>query len=164
MNRPLIFALSAGAALVAALVVFQAPDTGDDVPELEIKPVDIPTPLPPPPSEPAAAAVKKPVPQHHNDAQQEIEARRALPDATTAGTQGATWTGIRREFINAGGDQALATEMSDLVRSLRDARRKPDDADFADLAAKQADIRGRIVASGNTSDLMQELFTRLDSL
>jgi hypothetical protein len=161
MTRAII-AIAAGVAGIAfAVLLFQGPDTGADLPEPTTMtsskaPAAAPTPTP---AVVAAATIDAP-----NAGNKAIELRRAEPDAVNAGTQAATWTAIRREYVNGGGTESVAGEISQLVRDLRDARRNPDMADFSALGNQQADIRTELERTGFDKGNIRTLFDRLDAL
>lgn len=123
-------------------------------------PVTAPAEAPPPPPSEA------PAPPDPGEAHAAFQARINQPDAALAGMQSSSWTVIRRELSATDSDaaRALVTDTSNLVRDLREARLRPDNADIPALAARQAELRERIKASGITTPLLEEQFKRLDEL
>lgn len=167
MNRAPLFL--AGAAVIGvglAFLLFQAPDTGGDMPVASVKTT---TAAPPPavtPAPPPKVTVTPPPkkPERPVSPNRELEERRAQPDAVNAGTQAAAWTGIRREFLKNEGDKGLSDKMADLIRQLRDARRNPDAADFGAIGRLHEDVRRELDSSGKTNSMIQDLLDRLDAL
>jgi hypothetical protein len=88
------------------------------------------------------------------------------PDAALAGNQASSWTVIRRELGLSSNPAAkpLLDESSDLVRDLREARIRPDSADFGALAKRQTDLRAKIEQAGLTNPMITEQLKRIDDL
>lgn len=104
--------------------------------------------------------------EQHEQINATFQARINQPDAALSGQQASNWTVIRRELAANPdpGAQALMGEVSDLVRDLREARLRPDNADPKALATRQADIRKRIEASTYKTPLLNEQIKRLDDM
>jgi hypothetical protein len=165
MRSTLIVLLATFAGIGLAWILFApSPDAVPTAPPAPKAAVTAPA-APPPGLPPAPGAPGAPMPDP-TAAHAAFQARINQPDAALAGMQSSSWTVIRRELATNGSEQAqgLVNEVSDLVRDLREARLRPDDADSAALATRQADLRKRIAAANISSPLMEEQFKRLDEL
>ncbi len=87
--------------------------------------------------------------------------RRNSPEAIAAGRISAPWTQISRQLTQAG-EEELAAEANDIVSTLREMRRSPQDFDFVELEAQMSDLEARISTAGANSDETDRMFELID--
>ncbi len=160
MRTPLIVIAAALAGVLLAWFLFFPSSTA---PTTAVAPA---APIASTPSAEAPASVEPAEKRGPNPVNAAFQDRLKQPDATSAGHQGSAWTVIRRELSTSPLPTAvpLAQEASDLVRDLREARLHADDADFADLARRQAALRQKMATQNITNPVIAEQLQRLDAL
>lgn len=172
MNRNLaILAAFAGAGVLLAALLIRVPDTGGDVPD-----VDLSAPVPRAQAD-AREEVRKAEPQPLNGREalrqklpdvprakinDAIRERRSQPDAVYLGRAAGSITYVRRALASNPAASELVAESSDLVRALRDARRDADNADVDALDAKIDALRAKIEASPFYNEEARQAFDQLD--
>jgi len=164
MRSTLIVILATVGGIVLAWLLFAPAPTA---PAAAPKPTAAVTaPSVPPEKEGPGAAADRVAAEQHAEANATFQARINQPDAALSGQQASNWTVIRRELAANPdpGAQALMSEVSDLVRDLREARLRPDNADTTALATRQADLRKRIESSSYQTPLLSEQIKRLDDM
>jgi hypothetical protein len=173
-----------GMALAAGLLLIVPMNTGGDVDDYEREAVDGPQVMGRVPVDPAKPVMTRPQPdgteptrspvtnrettgRRLNEDAVALQERRAQPDAVWAGKCSAPWSLVRRTLLHTEdpfGKEVLE-QSAGLIQDLRQARRDPDAADFADLEARQTELVSRIRASEFGSDpQVSAALDRLDNV
>lgn len=155
MRSPLVIVGATVAGIALAWLAFApAPEALPEAPKMQ------------PTEAPAAVAEAPPVDKTHNPVNAAFHQRINQPDAALAGIQGSLWTVIKRELSQQDKPEAdaLIKDATDLVRDLREARLRPDEADFKDLNARQDALRVRLAGTSLATPVIDQQFERMDHL
>lgn len=169
------WAIAAGIAGIAlAFFLFRPPDTGDDVPEIDVSPAIAAIE----PGEPPVPQVRPSLPLEElrppglemrpgaNPLNAELLAQRNTPEALLYGRLAGPWTMVRR-VIGRVQDHEIAPwidELNGTIEALREARREPDKADWDALAVAQQDLVDRIRAAPFNEEEIESMLVRVEEL